>query len=442
LFRLNPASEVFNFRINRTVLTSTLGRQTVAYFASQVVNAGLGLAVTIILTRTLSTPDFGIVSFVLTYLVLTSVLFDFGLSSASMRLMAVTKDDGELKAGMAAACMPALRNGMIFSLFVILTCVILYLSISVFRVVDLPVETVYVLLAVALLAPSIVAQDFIVSILQGANRMYLLSLFIPLAKLFFLVFYVVILAAGMQAALPAALTTLAGTAVSCVIPVLVLRPGWSAWKSGRERVRKEIREYGRHVYAGRIVDGLTNGLDKILITLFHGVVAGGIYSVAFFMTIPVGMLSRALTGSAYKRFAEMDRIPASMLWFNAAWCVAGGAVLVVLCEMLVPVIFPAAYGSSLAVLPLLTLGAALSGLNQPFHTYLAARRHGRAIKIMSVTTSAVNIAANFALVPFYSMYGAGFALVLSYGLNILMNVHFYRAALRTEVHGNANTEIQ
>jgi O-antigen/teichoic acid export membrane protein len=177
------------------------------------------------------------------------------------------------------------------------------------------------------------------------------------------------------------------------------------------------------------VDGLTVGLDKILLSWFQGMSTVAYYSIAMTMSTPIGMGSKALSHSAYKRFAGEERIPRSILAASVGWSTLVGAAIALGGYFLVPLFFTDSYTPALAVLPLLALGAALAGANHPFHAFLAARRHGRAIRIMSVTTSAINVVLNLALIPFIGMTGAAIAFIMTYAVNIAMNVWFYRKAV-------------
>jgi len=95
----------------------------------------------------------------------------------------------------------------------------------------------------------------------------------------------------------------------------------------------------------------------------------------------------------------------------------------------------------LTVLPYIAIGIALSGLNAPYHAFLAARREGKAIKIMSITTSGLKIVLNIVLIPFFSMIGAGLALIGTYTANIVMNLYFYQKYRRSLLRGNLSNEI-
>ena len=207
-------------------------------------------------------------------------------------------------------------------------------------------------------------------------------------------------------------------------------------------IRKEIKGFGRQVYTGRIVDGLTAGLDRILIAFFHGMAPAGFYAIALTMSSPVSMLSRSLSVSSYKRFAHEEKLPASIMIAVLLWCTLGVLLLVLASQVLIPLLFTAKYAESLSVLPYLALGVGLSGLNQPLHAFLMARRQGRSIKVMSVTTSGLMVALNLLLIPTMGMKGAAIAMVSSYGVNILMNVYYYRSYRRSLSQDTDNVSPQ
>jgi O-antigen/teichoic acid export membrane protein len=192
-----------------------------------------------------------------------------------------------------------------------------------------------------------------------------------------------------------------------------------------------MREFGRQVYLGRMVDGLTTGFDRLIINGFRGAVPAGFYNIAATMSQPLGMLSRATSASAYRSLASADRIPRKLLIANLLWCTAGAVALVTACEVLIPVFFTHAYNDALALLPVVAAGTALAGLNEPFHAFLSARRQGRALKVMSIATSLTTVTLNFVLIPVAGAMGAGIAMTASYALNIVLNLHYYRTFLHS-----------
>jgi O-antigen/teichoic acid export membrane protein len=222
----------------------------------------------------------------------------------------------------------------------------------------------------------------------------------------------------------------------------ILRPTFHGMRDEFRLIRREVREFGRDVYLGRVVDGLTTGLDKILLAFFHGMIPVGYYAIAMTMSTPISMFSKAVSQSAYKQFVVEKRIPRRLLLISLLWSTVGAVILWVACQTLIPLFFTDKYASALGVLPWIMAGFALAGLNHPFHAFLAAHREGRAIRIMSMSTSGVNIALNFLLIPTLAMTGAAIAFLSTYALNILMNLYFYRIAVAENVIQQTTDEVK
>lgn len=411
----------------RTLAASRLGRQSMHYFLAQLANAALGIVVYGLLARLLSVEDFGRYSFVISIVLFASAFFDFGAASSGMRLAAVTEDAGRQRANAGLLFGVALLLGLLFAV------ALAGLSFGVAPLYGS--EAGRLLLLTAPLMVFYPLQEMVISFAQGSNRMSLLSLQQVLPRVLLIAALVALPALVAMSTMRALAVTFLGIAVSALAIAAVNRPLFRNWPAVLPAFRGELREFGRQVYVGRMVDGLTAGADRLLIAWFSGMAPLAMYSVAVTMTMPIGMMSRAMSGSAYRSFAGSDRIPRTLLAANAVWCIGGSVALLIACEYLIPLFFTASYERSLAVLPYLAAGGALAGLNMPFHAFLAARRQGRAIRVMSVTTSTVNVVANIALVPLFSVVGAGIAMICSYGLNIVMNLHYYRLVTRTASAG-------
>lgn len=425
-----PGGAVRSLMQERTSGIGSIGGQSLMHFGAQLANAVLGIATLSILTRAMSVEAFGTYSFVLSLIVFLSVFFDFGLGSAGMRLAAMSGNSEEIRRRLGAFFLLAAGLGIAFSVF--LTIVSLVLPTFYSR------ETGTVLFAASFLGVVFPLQEACLAAGQGTNRIGLMSLFIILPRLFLLLFLLALPGTALLSPETAVLATLAGIGLALAGPIVAYRPRLAALRASMKELRGEVRDFGRQVYYGRIVDGLTNGVDRILISFFHGMKPVGWYSIALTMSSPVGMFSKSVAASMYQRFAKADRIPKSVLYLNAAWCTAGAAILYVVCMLLIPVLFTDKYAPSIAVLPLIVIATGLAGLNQPFHTFFAAQRQGSTIKVLSVTTSSVNVALNLVLVPAFAMTGAAIAMASSYGLNVAMNLYYYRRYLNQAPPGGGS----
>ncbi len=402
----------------RGLARSPLARQTLWYFFAQIANGALGLAVMTVLTRGLAVGDFGAYSLVVTVLTFTALFFDFGVAASAGRLLATATGEQAQRARAGAMLTGALGLGLLFGAALALAS----------AVADplLGSGIGSLLLFAAPFAVVLPIQEMILMICQGAGRIGLLSMMTVLPRLLLLPALAGLAYWSGLTPFSALLVTMLATVFAAAVITAVLRPSLHGLRAQLGELRREVREFGRKTYAGRVVDSLTTGVDRMLIARWHGLEPVGYYSVAYTMAQPIAMMSRAVAGSSYRRFAGEDFIPRRVLVLNAIWCAAAAALLAGLGMLLVPLLFTGRYLPALPVLPLLAAATALAGINAVFHSFFNAQRQGRTMRFLSISTSGLNVLANLALVPFLSMTGAGLALCASTGLNLVLNLYFYR----------------
>ncbi len=394
------------------------GRQTALIFSAQLLNAVLGLFIVGILTRLLSVSEFGLFSLVVSVIIFLSVFFDFGLSSAGMRWMALarSKDHERVRAGVVFTVAGVL--GLAFMLAVAVAGLVIQPFIKE--------SVVYVFLVTAPFVIAMPMQEAVISQARGSNRIRLLAAFLILPRTIFLVALFIYFFVGGLTLEAALIFQFTSVALSVSIAVMLFRPSWKDARKEWAALKKEIGEFGRHVYYGRIVDGLTNGTDKILLSFFHGVIPVGFYSISIMITNPIVTFSQALSTSAFKSFTTQRSIPKRILWGNTFWCISSALFVVIIAGVVIPIFFTDKFERSIPLVPYLAAGSALAGLNAPYHAFLLAHRLGKQVKIMSWWTSGTNVALNLILVPLLSATGAGIAMISSYGLNLAMNLYYYR----------------
>lgn len=400
------------------MLRSELGRKTGIYFAALLLNALLGIVVYGMLTRSLDVHGFGTYATVIAFFTFSAMFFDFGVAPAGMRLLAMLHDGEDHSRRIGALLVLSAIIGVLFAALVGMASVVA----DAFGQRNIA----GILLATSPLAVVFPMQEMVFTISQGTSRMRLMSVSLVLPRLLLIILLGAMLLRGTIDPRLAVLLTLAATGVAAGMAVGYLRPVFAGIGGEIRTILHEVREYGRDVYLGRVVDGMTTGLDKMLLSFFHGMAPVSFYSIAMTMSAPIGMPSKAVSHSAYKRFVRDARIERRLLMLNLLWSTVGALLLLVACQLLIPLFFTDRYSASLAVLPWMVAGFALAGLNHPFHSFLAAHRQGRAIRIMSVTSSGVNIALNLLLIPLLGMHGAAIAFLSTYAVNIAMNLHFYR----------------
>ncbi|MDT8325260.1 MAG: oligosaccharide flippase family protein, partial [Bacteroidota bacterium] len=303
-----------------SLFRSDLGRKSTVYFTALVVNALLGIVVYGLLTRSMDVAAFGTYSFVVAFFILTGMFFDFGISPAGMRLMALDEDRRVLARRTGALLLLSLGVGLLFGGFVFAASFGVDAWWNYAGVGD-------VLRVVAPLAAVYPLQEMVLSISQGSSRMKFMSAFLLLPRSILILLLLALALQGGMDLHGAVLATLLAMAAAIGIAVGFMAPTFRGLKDELRTIAAEVREFGREVYAGRLVDGLTNGLDKMLLSLFHGMVPVGFYAIAMTMSTPISMFSKAVSHSAYKRFVHEAQIPRRILVISLLWSTVGAAAL-------------------------------------------------------------------------------------------------------------------
>lgn len=424
---VHPRSTVVSFggftmrnslgREMKKILDSGMVRQSATYFIAQAINALLGIVVYGILTRALSVEAFGSYALLMAILTFGSLIFDFGVSSSGMRLMALAKDRDDQRSRLGAVFVVALLIG---GAFCIATALASFVAGSVFdeRLASL-------LLVVSPFVFALPIIELLLTTSQGANRIGLLSLYTVLPRTVLIVLLTVLVSTGELTIVTAIIGTMCASLVTVLYAVVSQRPKFRGIDVELKLLAREVKEFGKEMYRGRIIDGLTNWADRMLISLHHGMASLGFYSIASTMLSPLNMVSQSISASSYYRFARENRISPFVFLANGVASIAGSVILLFACSWLIPLFFTEKYSDALALLPFLAAGVALNGLNQPFHAFLSAQRQGRSIRVISISTSSLNVILNIILIPKYAAIGAAMAYTSSYAVNIIMNLHYY-----------------
>ncbi len=410
----------------RSLLQNRTARQSGVLFVAQVVNALLGLGITIANTRLLSVDDFGIFSFVTSTALFVGWFFDFGLFSAGSRLMAVMPESpGRANERKLAGAMVVLTSGIsiVFGL-----CIVL---VSLF--VD-NIFTSHIGGYLLILSPMMALfpfQGMLTLMFRGSNEIGKLAIHTILPRLLYFSVVGAVVLTGQLSILLSLVLYFGTLAVALLIVIAATRPEFTDVFGRIRHVAKETREYGIHIYSGTIVDNLTTGSDKLLISYILGATSVGYYSVAQTIVLPISMLARAIGTSMFKRFTSLEKIPRKIFVFNTLWIlVLTGAVLIGN-QWIIRFVFSEKYDTVRTIIPVLACGMVFNGWNQIYHSYFSARRLGKYMRNISISTSALNVVADVILIPLMGLMGAAIADLITCVMDYGLNRYYYRQYRRS-----------
>ena len=399
-------------------------KQTGALYAAQILAMALGFITVSIVTRTLGPEKYGILAFILAAITFISLFFEFGFFSAGARLLAISRSkrrDQEL-----IGALTLITVGISLSFFLVLFIFSFFID-SIFRT-----SAGNILRSISMLAAIVPFQYMLRQVCKGTNKIKKMAIANVTPRLWYLAGLLVVVCFLKLDVFLALILNLTGIIVAIILIIQSLKPKFNNLKENLKIISKETREYGFHVYCGRVVDLSTYQLDKIFISYFLNTLWVGFYNLAMVITSPMALFSRALSTSLFKGFAKRDEIPQKVILFNFLWLASCAIGLTLLGKYIVVILFSDKYLPAVPLILPLVLAGFFQGMYQPYNMFVASHRKGKWMRDVAFIMAGVNFIGNISLIPLFGAIGAGYASAFSMGFSLIVHFYNYRRALKSE----------
>ncbi|MBD3225333.1 MAG: oligosaccharide flippase family protein [Caldithrix sp.] len=399
----------------KNISRAPTARKTAALYTGIMLNVALGYVVTKLNTAWLSVEQFGMFSLFINTLFFMRAFLSFGLFEAASRLLAVEPEVSHTRRYLAATLTLTLFLGLLLSLS------ILILS----RFFDAVFETRigFLLWTFWPLAVVVMLQGMLQITLRGLSYIRLLSVYMFLPRLLYVLLMAALMAAGLFTLKSTLLTFLLTLLVVSLWLIYRLQPQFTEWKSYIGRLLQEVREFGAHLYLANILTAFIYHSDKLILAYFIDARQLAYYALAFALTMPITHFSKALSTSAYKNFANQTRLDRRFLLTNFAYIAAAASGIILLRHFIITDLFSAEFLPSIPPLIVLAIAFAFSGLSVPYTMFFKAQKRGREVRNITFTVQLVFVAGNLILIPWFGIMGAAWAtliaFVLDYGLYVI-----------------------
>ena len=211
---MTPTSSLYG--IYQRLLRKETTRQTGMLFSAQTAAMFAGFCASVIQARWMEPAEMGRFAFCLTIIVVTSLFFEFGISSAGARVLALAQDREAERQALGALVLVTIAISIAFSLFIGLTAT----PIDIFFHKDVR----WLLVGSAALAFFQPFQLFIEQSCTGLNQIRRLSMFQLLLSGCYLAGLVLLVVTQRLSAGTALGAYLAGVAVASIWALVRLRP--------------------------------------------------------------------------------------------------------------------------------------------------------------------------------------------------------------------------
>jgi O-antigen/teichoic acid export membrane protein len=387
-------------------------------FSAQSASLFAGLCASIILGRWMEPGEMGRFAFCLSIIVVTSLIFEFGVSSAGARVLALASDRDSERQALGALVVMTLTISVAFSLFIAAA------AKPIDLIFDKDVRWLFI--ATAALAFFQPFQLFIEQSCQGLNQIRRLSVF-QLTMSGCNLFALIVLAATHRLTAGTALGAyLAGIGAASAWTLIQMQPSFPGASRYIKLTLKETRGYGFNLYLARISGMASSRSDQLAIGYFlTGTAPLGMYAIAQKFSNPIAMMGRSLAITRFRAFARLTRVPARITRWNAVAVIAASIGLIVFGPIILRFVFPK-YGEAA---PLLIPFASMNlfvGLFQPYNIFLASHGRGAELRNIVLITGAGTIVALAFAVPRFGIAGAAWTGAGAMALDYLLHLLYYR----------------
>jgi len=384
------------------------------------ITISVGIAASIIVTRTLGPELKGVYSIVLTWVSILLQLSLFGLYSSNSYFVALNRE--KLKTLLANSVAFILVVGTLIAAFLLASRHIFHIPLG------LPEDNLVVIIIIGafLSMGNIVLQNLSIAIKKVNINNYVLVTAKVVSFSFLLYFYLNDLLIVQNALIVYLIELL--IMVGVLIPFLNSQDG-IPWKLDFQQFKLSF-SYGFRVYMATILAFLVIRSDIFLIKHFLDFKEVGYYSTAVQMTDQVSVISATIAGILMPRLTMIDNIAEKK--YRTKQVVRGISLMLlvvvlplfILAEEIIVLLFSEAFLPSVLSLRILLVATAFLSLQTILVQFLASEGFPKMIVVFWLVAFVVNIVLNVILIQSHGIEGAAISSLISY-FAVLLMVYFY-----------------
>lgn len=375
------------------------------YTISNVINAAIPFLMLPILTRYLSTTDYGILSNF-------SVISNFLIPLVGINLMAsiqvqYLKDDVDNRNYLTSVFRLNIFLGLLFTLAVVV------FSDFVNDLTGVPVEILYLMGGYALFHVTI---EVLLAVWRMEDRAINYGLFRigrTVLELALVVIFVVVLRLDFIGSIYAMLISY-GIA-SLIAVVILFQKGLIFGKFHMPHLKHGMN-YGVPLIPHALSGMTIMYSDKLIITHYLGLDANGIYSVGFLVGQSIGLLQNSFNQAwlpwvfqKLKAGKDADKLRMVKITYLYILMILIAALVLWFVSPLVFSILGKEFKAGMDLVLWIGMGFAFNGMYKMVSVYLFYLEKTKIIAMMSLGVATVNVVLNFILIPEYGVEGAAMA---------------------------------
>ena len=320
---------------------------------------------------------------------------------------------------------------IIWLLLSIVMCVLLgiySLTIDDFR--DKQILNIF--LAILPLGSVYLFTQFNESVLQGDNRINLLSVSRLLPRIiFFLCLLFIYLSKKNINLLFVLIVYFCTYIIVYVYIVRKIRPSFSNLRKNFEKIKDINKVYGFPIYIGSLFAVGTGSFVGIALGLLsEDNITVGFYNIAQQISIPLSMIPNIISTVLYKRYVSTSRINSKILLILLSLCIAIFICILLFAKPFISLVFGEEYLTAIPLLKYMCFGALSYGIADFFNKYLLSKGFGVQLRNVSIIVGIIMLLIAYPLIYYWGCYGAAYIKAVTGIVYIISIVFTYKKSIK------------
>lgn len=432
LHSLDAITKKLTWRNIRKNLTTPESKKAITLYGSQIVGLGCAFAAQKLNTKFLHSPEeYGIITASIAIFTVVYTFFDFGVFPAAARVLARAKNEEDMRAVWGTLFIVVFAIGAVFT-------ILIELFFLVYGAAGFTTPIAHAMTFASLFAWVYTLQFFFQDAIPGSQKMYHLSGYNILAKFL----YALLLGGAILLfridAVTSLLLNLISMGISGVTVAFFLRPIFKGWRRRLPELISEVKEYGRHVYFGRVIASPAFNLAGAVLPYLGGTTSSALFAVGGNLTTPMVQASQAISSTLFRNFTSQQKIKTRLIFINAGVLIIIGLLLYFGAPILIRITANARYFGAIPLMFPLVLAGFFQGFYQPFNLFVSAHGQGRWLNQIAIASTIFDVTSCLTLIPLFGLWGACWQSVASRAFWLILCLYNYHRTVRLLALGNMN----
>lgn len=396
-------------------------KNTTWLFLAEVINKGTFFIITIIIARNFGNELFGQFNFAISFVIIFSVIADFGINNLVIREVARDKYNAALLIG----------SGLIIKIFLSILTILSIIVSTMITNKSLEVKTMIYILSFYVVFNSY--NTFSKSIYRAFEKMKF-ETFLKLVESIALLSYVLIVSIYVKDLRMLILGFALASLITFLISVKWIKKFFTQFifKFNRKTIVFILKEAWPFALASIFVTLYFN-IDTVMVSLIKGDTETGLYSAAYNFIFAASLVPALLNASLYpilsREYKDLSIIKKYMtkyLYLTIGLGVFLSSVLLLLPEYLITIIYGDTYINSVYSLRILALILPFLFLFNYLGTIFSSINRQLVVTVVSFFGIFINITLNFYLINKFGQVGAAVASLIAIIIMLILFIFYYK----------------